>query len=210
MYRPIKNSLIQVGRVVIGKLCLIVRDNFISHEERLDEIVAAPNGIPTGMTIMYGGSSAPSGFLLCDGSVVAQASYPDLFAILGSSFNTGGEGGGNFRLPDSRGRMIIGAGHGSGLTDRTVGESGGTETHLLTTAELPIHTHAKTDPGHTHTTPTYTTGTGTTHLSTHTGSSGGNTNVESKVTGLSFANTGGGGAHENMQPSIAINFIIKT
>lgn len=97
-------------------------------------------------TIFWNGSeTAPSPtahWHKCDGSTLAIASYGDLYSVIGTNFNTGGEGAGNFRLPDILGRDIIGTGAGTGLTPRTIGDSGGYETHTLIAAELPTHTHA--------------------------------------------------------------------
>lgn len=86
-------------------------------------------------------AAAPSGWLACDGSVVLQATYPDLYAAIGTTWNTGGELGTEFRLPDFRGRSPVGAGTGVGLTARAVGQTGGEEAHQLSIGELPSHNH---------------------------------------------------------------------
>lgn len=92
--------------------------------------------IPAGSINMYGGASAPAGWLLCDGTAVAQATYPDLYAAIGTNFNTGGEGAGNFRLPDMRQRFPLGkAASGTGST---LGGSGGAIDH---THSVPAHYH---------------------------------------------------------------------
>lgn len=67
-------------------------------------------GSPAGVVQMYAGSSAPTGWLICNGAVVSQTTYPELYAAIGATFNTGGEGAGNFRLPDMRGAFVRGAG----------------------------------------------------------------------------------------------------
>lgn len=81
---------------------------------------------------------APAGWLLCDGSVVSQTTYASLFGAIGSSYNTGGEGTGNFRLPDYRGRTVVGAGAGPGLTARSLGDVGGAETHTHPVPALTV------------------------------------------------------------------------
>ena len=101
-----------------------------------------------GFIQMYGGSSAPGGWLFCDGSIVEQADFPDLYLVIGSTFNTGGEGPTQFRLPDFRSRSPIGAGQGTGLSNYVLGQIGGEETHQLLISEMPTHTHLQN--AHTH------------------------------------------------------------
>jgi microcystin-dependent protein len=84
-------------------------------------------------------ATVPNGWLSCDGQSLAIASYPDLFLVVGTLY--GGDGVTSFNLPDLRGRVPIGPGQGAGLTNRSVGESGGAETETLAIAEMPSHTH---------------------------------------------------------------------
>ena len=85
-------------------------------------------GIPTGSTIDFAGSVVPAGFLLCDGSIVSQTTYSNLFSVIGTFWNTGGEGAGNFRLPDFRRKVAVGSGGtGTGTLGNTVGNTGGAE-----------------------------------------------------------------------------------
>jgi microcystin-dependent protein len=103
------------------------------------------SALPPGIVLPYGGTAAPTGWLLCNGSVVSRTTYAALFAIVGTAFNTGGEPGTDFRLPDLRGRFPLGkaaAGTGS-----TLGGSGGAIDHVhtvgtLDTANESTHTHA--------------------------------------------------------------------
>jgi microcystin-dependent protein len=83
-----------------------------------------------------------TGWFLLNGSVVSQTTYPILYARFGGTFNTGGEGAGNFRLPNhTEGAFPIAA----GLTNfATYGGSGGEITHVLTTAQLASHNHPDT------------------------------------------------------------------
>lgn len=103
--------------------------------------------IPTGAILDHGGGSPPTGFLLCDGASYATATYPNLFAVHGYTF---GGSGANFNVPDSRGRMHIGSGTGSGLSARSVADWGGTETYALSGGELGVHGHSVYDPSHAH------------------------------------------------------------
>ena len=90
---------------------------------------------PVGEVFAWAGSAAPTNSLACDGSEVSQSTYPDLYAILGTIW--GSAGAGNFRLPDLRSRMPVGAGQGSGLSAYSVADAGGEEAHTLVDAELP-------------------------------------------------------------------------
>lgn len=123
-------------------------------------IISYANGAiltPVGSITDFAGSTAPSGWLLCYGQIVAQASYPELFQVIGSTYNTGGEGVNNFRLPDCRGRATYGqdnmggssAGRitnaGSGIVGTTLGANGGVESVTLATANLPPYTPTGTN-----------------------------------------------------------------
>ena len=100
---------------------------------------------PPGMIATFAGSSAPTGWLLCDGTQYAQTAYANLFAAIGSAWNTGGETAGNFRVPDLRGMFLRGTGSNgvvSGATGPAVGASQA-DTYLN-------HSHGVTDPQHNH------------------------------------------------------------
>jgi microcystin-dependent protein len=103
-------------------------------------VAGVPSGIPAGVVAQWAGGAAPTGWLLCDGSAVSRTTYATLFGAIGTTFGTG-DGSTTFNLPDSRGRAVIGAGTGSGLTNRVKGTNGGAETVALTTSNLPSHDH---------------------------------------------------------------------
>lgn len=98
---------------------------------------------PAGSVTMYAGSSVPSGWLDCDGSLKVRTAEPTLFAAIGTTWNVGGEAGTDFRLPDLRGRSPVGVGTGGGLSARALAASGGEEAHQLSTAELASHVHSE-------------------------------------------------------------------
>ena len=84
-------------------------------------------------------NSPPGGCLPCDGSQYSRVDFPDLYAALDAAFILDAN---TFITPDLRGRTVIGAGSGAGLTPRNVNASGGAETHVLTISEMPAHTHS--------------------------------------------------------------------
>ncbi|MEH1966766.1 phage tail protein [Nostoc sp.] len=223
--------------------------------------------IPPGASMEFSGSVLPSGWLWEDGAFYAPSTYPALFAAIGY---THGQSGVNFAVPDSRGRVSVGAGTGSGLTNRTLGQIGGLEGVTLNLAQIPSHTHGindsghnhsvnesahshtVNDPGHAHTiydpghahnlrpyrgykegngtrgdgaeltqvpggnnfypntqnSPTgisiYGAFTGVALIGTKT-----NVSLNSAASGITINAQGGGGSHENMQPWLAVNKIIK-
>lgn len=176
--------------------------------------------IPTGVIMDFGGSSAPTGYLLCDGTAVSRSTYAALFAVISTTFGSG-DGSTTFNVPNCQRRVTVGSGgSGTGTLGSTVGSTGGEETHLLIAAEsgLPSHTHGVTDPGHTHLAKTGGNGADNAHNSaswgTNNNGSYANTQTMTTVTtGLtvnSVSSADAGSAHNNIQPSLVVTKIIKT
>ena len=94
---------------------------------------------------LFGGSVAPAGFLICDGSAVSRTTYSELFSVIGTTFGAG-DGSTTFNIPDISGRVIIGT-----SLDYSIGDVGGEETHVLSTQELPQHSHTIPSHGHANT-----------------------------------------------------------
>jgi microcystin-dependent protein len=95
-----------------------------------------------GNIIAYTGLSVPSGYLVCDGSAVGREEYPELFAVIGTTYGAG-DGLTTFNIPNLLGKAGLGSSQ-----NHVVGSSGGEEAHLLDSAETPSHLH--TIPQHTH------------------------------------------------------------
>lgn len=167
-------------------------------------------------------------WLKCDGRSLSREEYKDLFDVIGTSF--GSDSATTFKLPDLRGRVLGCVGQGTGLTNRTLGGMVGSETHTLTQNEIPghvhtgttassgSHTHTITDPGHTHTQTTTNddfNNSGTNPPGFTADSAGSMTwnNINTATTGITVNSagahthtfttnsTGGGQAHNNMQPT---------
>ena len=83
---------------------------------------------------------APKGWAFCDGQLLPISQNTALFSLLGTTY--GGDGKSTFALPDLRGRAPMHPGHGAGLSSRTLGEAGGSETVTLSEAQMPAHSHA--------------------------------------------------------------------
>lgn len=185
----------------VGSVLDIVRElerKMLEHEHRGND--GSSEVVPVGAYIPYGGATAPEGWLLCDGTAYSTATYARLFDVIGYSY---GGGGGTFNVPDLRGRAPIGAGTGTGLSTFTVGQSTGTET--ISVAQMPVHSHGVTDPGHYHTRDT-TSNIQTGGAETLMNATAGGAQTSSNTTGISINNTGGGNTFRS--PSLAGNFII--
>ena len=168
-----------------------------------------PIFVPTGTVSAFAGSAAPTGYVLCDGSEYDQTAQAALFAVVGSTYNTGGETANHFRVPDLRGRVV--AGMGGSLLSGTdaVADTGGASTHTLTEAEMPSHQHFsfKSASGATNVTSTSTPLTNYAAAGTADYTiKGQGADADVGLTSLS----GSGSAHNNVQPTMILNYIIKT
>lgn len=96
---------------------------------------------PPGVIFAYGAVTPPNGYLACGGQAVSRTAYPNLFAIISTTYGSG-DGTSTFNLPNFQGRFPIGQDAG-GVT-YPMGAFGGEATHLLTVAEMPVHAHTAT------------------------------------------------------------------
>lgn len=161
-----------------------------------------------GQITLFGGTFAPQGWALCNGQILSIAQNAALFSILGTTY--GGDGQSTFGLPDLRGRVAIHAGQGPGLTNRTLGSSGGTENVTLTTAQIPSHEHTlrgrneaadSDDP--TNNVPAIAEDQNRNGLPVYS-TAAPNADMDADA----ITPTGGGGSHPNVQPYLTVNYII--
>ncbi|WP_417799987.1 phage tail protein [Tenacibaculum sp.] len=181
-----------------------------------------------GQITMFGGNFAPRGWAFCDGQLLAISQNTALFSILGTTY--GGDGRTTFALPDLRGRAPIGPRNGPGLSDYRLGQRGGVETVTLNITQMPSHNHAtqnntaadqhiqlSADAG-IRSTPqagdvpagaSFGSGISATPVNAY-GPANNTVNGQtiSANAGLNILNTGGNLPHTNVQPYLAVNYII--
>ena len=157
-----------------------------------------------------------NGWKLCDGRLLRRDAYPELFDILGTKHDTG-VAITHFRLPDCRSRTIMASQNtsgdstvpalGAGLTARNTGITFGEETHTLTIPEMPSHNHPSNAVGGNGNVGLMTSDGSNTVNSDTNGSTSGEPSLTVPPVALSIDNTGGGGAHNNLQPNIVVGSV---
>jgi microcystin-dependent protein len=158
-------------------------------------MTSASSGIPAGILAPFAGSTAPDGWLQCDGSAVSRTTYSGLFAVIATTYGSG-DGSTTFDLPDLRGRMALGLDNMGGTSaDRVtnvqadaMGGADGEETHQLTEDEMPSRNDYISHEG-----------------GTFSGATGGTPMVRTVTAGT----VGNDQPQNNMPPYMALNYIIK-
>jgi microcystin-dependent protein len=157
----------------------------------------------TGEIRLFAGSTAPSGFLLCDGQAVSRSTFASLYAVVGDTYGAG-DGSTNFNVPNFKGRSAIGSGQGAGLTDRALGSSGGEEAHQLSVSEIPAHNHLVNCTA----ADAVSIDVGGNLLASPGTAIYKNTTPSTTMATSMIANTGGDGSHNTMMPYLTVNYII--
>jgi microcystin-dependent protein len=195
-----------------GETLTTVLTNFQNSLDSVTSIIGGDTGssldMPLGTILPFASESVPTGWMLCDGSEVPISEYQELFDVIGTTYGAGDSAfwaqvffpATTFNIPDLRGRTIIGANDMGGeqsnilaIHQAAIGQIGGEEMHQLTEAEMPSHSH---DFSRTVGSASLTTG-------PSSGSTPTSTNWQTNT-------AGGDQPHNNMQPYMALNFIIKT
>jgi microcystin-dependent protein len=164
---------------------------------------------------MFGGNFPPSGWMVCNGQTLPISEYETLFNLIGTTF--GGDGQSTFQLPALGGRVPIHQGQGSGLSNYAIGQSGGVEDVTLNVQQIPNHFHtllANT------TSASASTPSASTILATENVNNGSNnpytylpynsaTPNQVTMPGSSIGQTGGNQPHNNVQPVLAVTYVIS-
>ena len=154
-------------------------------------------GIPwiTGEIKIWTTGTAPTNWLICDGSAISRTTYATLFGVIGTVYGVG-DGSTTFNIPNLKGKVVVGFNSAETEFD-ALGETGGEKTHLLTGAESGV-------PAHTHLLPIYSGGGGSAGLQQTEANNTANGQFTSSANTPANAST----AHNNLQPYMALNYII--
>jgi microcystin-dependent protein len=184
--------------------------------------------IPPGTIMPYAGNSAPSGYFLCNGAAVSRTSYAALFSAIGINYGTG-NGTTTFNIPNLQGRVPVGY-KSSEVEYNSIGKTGGEKTHILSLAEMPNHSHTVDPPTvytsydglHAHSYTDYymgpirsddaddrTVSSDKRYEANKTTANSGEHRHSINIPSFSSYSAGSGNAHNNLQPYLIMNYIIK-
>lgn len=170
---------------------------YVDENKNIHALDSIIDSLPVGSIVLWPSNAAPAGWFICNGDAISRTKYEDLFSVVGISYGPG-DNSTTFNLPDFRGRTPVGVNDGTGSVSKTFSltSSGGEITHTLTINEMPSHSHGISANA---------------HISSQAHSSG-----EARWPWTDWQeanratwNAGGGQAHNNMQPYLVVNYIIK-
>lgn len=184
-------------------------------DDNMNEIKNAVNtNTPVGSISLFAGTTAPNGWLICDGSAVSRTTYANLFSVIGTTYGTG-DGSTTFNIPDLQGRVPVGY-KSSDTSFDTLGETGGEKTHQLTENELPKISGSIRGTDNIMTNGSannlFSEGEGILRTKNYSkvNNYGQSTVSSSANVGAGFEiNFGNDEAHNNLQPYIVMNYIIS-
>jgi len=142
------SNIAAAAAIAVSKLAAGANDEVLTTVASVPTWQAASaSTLPAGMLVPYGGSTAPSGWLLCDGVAVSRTTYATLFAVVGTSYGAG-DGSTTFNLPDMQGRVAVGK--GTHVDVDVIGDSDGEalasrrpdHRHTVTLASVSVDTGA--------------------------------------------------------------------
>lgn len=214
------NSLAVTGRVTTAAFNAAFEGDSDDGKKLVDwdNIVNPPNNtLPTGAVLDFAGNAAPTGFLLCDGAAVSRVTYAPLFGVIGGIYGVG-DGTNTFNLPDFRGRAAVGRGLGDDThaTTWTLGQKKGSESVVLTEAQLAKHRHLLAKNGAVTgvklTTADQVLACKQTNADSdaHDYTLGSATETDPEPLVGKSSEVGDDQAHSNVQPSLTVSKIIKT
>jgi microcystin-dependent protein len=153
---------------------------------------------------LFAGNFAPNGWALCQGQLMAIVENEALFNLIGTTY--GGDGQNTFALPDLSGRVPVHQGAGPGLSNRVIGQRGGSEQVSLTLAQMPAHTHtmvASSAPAQAAAGPSGNV------LAATTVNVYGSDPPATPMAAGAISPAGGAQPHDNMAPFVAMSYIIS-
>ena len=183
-----KSLLVGAGTNTVGFVAPGSSGNQLTSDGTSWTSAAPGGGNPVGDIMLWSTTTAPTGWILCDGASLARAgTYSALFAIIGTTY--GSADGDHFNVPSVKGKVAVG--YKSDDTDfDAMGHTGGAKTHTVALTELPSHTHTFRDGG-------------------GNAASGSFRGMQNPGATGDSSSVGGGGAHNNLQPFLTLNYIIK-
>ena len=226
----LQNDSVDANKIANGAVTQsAVANNAIGTNQIADGAVnstklASGLAFVAGMVMPFAGTSAPTGWLLAFGQAVSRSTYSSLFSAIGTTYGSG-DGSSTFNLPDMRGRVVAGqddmgsasanrlTGTSGSLNGDTLGATGGAETHTLSVSQLASHSHTFSGGIKTITQggSSFSTGLDRRSYTTNQGQSADGTfnSSDTSMDNFSISSNGSGAAHNNVQPTIILNYIIK-